>query len=53
MIENKRNEVQNDYKNYPPQNSAFILFNTQIAAHMAVKAVAHHLPYRMADNYIE
>jgi len=53
LIESKRDEVDNDFAKYPPQNSAFILYNTQIGAHQAFKAIAHHLPYRMADNYIE
>jgi len=53
LIEEKRKEVDGDYQNYPPQNSAFVLFNTQIAAHMAVKSHAHHAPYTMADNYVE
>ncbi|SNX88152.1 uncharacterized protein MEPE_06863 [Melanopsichium pennsylvanicum] len=52
-IEKKRSEIAVDYKNYPPQSSAFILFNTQIAAHMAVKSQAHHEPYRMTNRYVE
>lgn len=52
-IEKKRSEIAVDYKNYPPQSSAFILFNTQIAAHMAAKAQAHHEPYRMTNKYVE
>jgi hypothetical protein len=30
--------------NYPPLNSAFIHFNQQIAAHMAVQCLPHHQP---------
>ncbi|GAC71956.1 uncharacterized conserved protein [Moesziomyces antarcticus T-34] len=52
-IEKKRSEVAVDYKNYPAQSSAFILFNTQIAAHMAAKSQAHHEPYRMTNRYVE
>ncbi|KAF7790505.1 hypothetical protein EIP86_001460 [Pleurotus ostreatoroseus] len=37
---------------YPPLNSAFILFNKQIAAHLATQALAHHAPYRMADRHL-
>lgn len=33
---------------YPPLNSAFITFERQIAAHLAVQALAHHEPYRMS-----
>ncbi|KAI0720717.1 DUF221-domain-containing protein [Cerioporus squamosus] len=32
---------------YPPLNSAFVLFNQQIAAHMAAQVLTHHMPYRM------
>lgn len=37
---------------YPPLNSAFILFNRQIAAHLATQALAHHSPYRIADRQL-
>ncbi|OCH87240.1 DUF221-domain-containing protein [Obba rivulosa] len=37
---------------YPPLNSAFILFNTQIAAHLAAQSLTHHAPYRMAQKHI-
>ncbi|CAL1699363.1 unnamed protein product [Somion occarium] len=36
---------------YPPLNSAFVLFNRQIAAHLAAQALTHHEPYRMARKY--
>lgn len=42
-----------DKQTYPPLNSAFVLFNKQIAAHMAAQALAHHEPYRMADKYVD
>lgn len=35
---------------YPPSNGAFVLFNKQIAAHMAAQALSHHDPYRMANQ---
>ena len=38
---------------YPPLNSAFILFNNQMAAHMAARLLTHHEPYRMAKKYID
>lgn len=38
---------------YPPLSSAFIHFNQQIAAHMAVQCLAHNQPYRMNGRYIE
>lgn len=39
-------------QSYPPYNSAFILFNRQIAAHMASQLLTHHEPYRMADRHL-
>ncbi|ETW77979.1 hypothetical protein HETIRDRAFT_324961, partial [Heterobasidion irregulare TC 32-1] len=40
---------------YPPVNGAFILFNRQIAAHLAAAGLTHHGPYRMASagKYVE
>ena len=40
---------------YPPANGAFILFNKQIAAHMAAQTLTHHEPYRMSNalKYVE
>ena len=40
---------------YPPANGAFILFNKQLAAHLAAQTLAHHDPYRMSGSskYIE
>jgi hypothetical protein len=40
---------------YPPANGAFILFNKQIAAHMAAQTLTHHDPYRMSGSlkYVE
>ena len=40
-------------QNYPPLNSAFITFNQQIAAHLAVNVLTHHEPYCMTDRYLE
>ncbi|KAI0676509.1 DUF221-domain-containing protein [Trametes maxima] len=37
---------------YPPLNSAFVLFNSQIAAHMAAQVLTHHMPYRMAAKNV-
>jgi len=34
---------------YPPLNSAFITFNKQISAHLAVQVLPHHEPYRMCE----
>ncbi|KZP25055.1 DUF221-domain-containing protein [Athelia psychrophila] len=38
---------------YPPLNSAFVTFNTQIAAHMAKDTLNHHEPYRMTGRYAD
>ncbi|KZS96318.1 DUF221-domain-containing protein [Sistotremastrum niveocremeum HHB9708] len=38
---------------YPPLNSAFVLFNQQIAAHLAAQSLTHNEPYRMAAKYTE
>lgn len=37
---------------YPPLNSAFVLFNQQIAAHLAAQSLTHHAPYRMAQKFV-
>jgi calcium permeable stress-gated cation channel len=46
-----------DYEDqtYPPMNGAFILFNKQIAAHMAAHILTHHKPYQMSNalKYVE
>ena len=40
---------------YPPANGAFILFNRQIAAHMAAQTLTHHEPYCISNSlkYVE
>ena len=35
---------------YPPANAAFILFNRQIAAHMAAQTLVHDEPYMMSGS---
>ena len=37
---------------YPPLNSAFVLFNKQIAAHLALQSLTHHEPYRMTGKFV-
>ncbi|KFY73541.1 hypothetical protein V499_06362 [Pseudogymnoascus sp. VKM F-103] len=44
---------QDHSEDYPKMNSAFIQFNHQIAAHMAVQAVSHHIPKHMAPRMVE
>ncbi|THG97592.1 hypothetical protein EW026_g4428 [Hermanssonia centrifuga] len=36
---------------YQPLNAAFILFNRQIAAHLAAQTLTHHAPYRMTKRW--
>ena len=50
-----RPSVKFSDQTYPPANGAFILFNKQIAAHMAAQTLTHHEPYRMSGSlkYIE
>jgi len=38
---------------FPTMNSAFIQFNTQLAAHMACQSVASHKPMYLTPRYIE
>lgn len=44
----KARVVGTDAGVYIPLNSAFITFNQQISAHLAVQVLTHHLPYRMS-----
>ncbi|KAF8321947.1 uncharacterized protein EI90DRAFT_3078614, partial [Cantharellus anzutake] len=48
-----RNATRPSTEMYPRLNSAFVLFNEQIAAHIASQALVHHEPYRMAAKYTE
>jgi hypothetical protein len=50
-----RRAVDFSDQTYPPANGAFILFNKQIAAHMAAQTLTHHEPYRMSGSlkYVE
>lgn len=41
-----------DSQNFPPLNAAFVLFNNQLAAHLAAQVLTHHQPYRMAARYM-
>ncbi|EPQ57465.1 DUF221-domain-containing protein, partial [Gloeophyllum trabeum ATCC 11539] len=38
---------------YPPLNSVFVLFETQVAAHLAKAALLHHQPYAMAERHLD
>ncbi|KAK9768857.1 phosphate metabolism protein 7 [Basidiobolus ranarum] len=46
-------EQQKDPSKFPLKASAFITFHSQIAAHLAVQALAHHKPLVMEGRYLE
>lgn len=45
-------EKRQDISKYPPKSAAFILFNDQIGAHVFSQCLAHDLPLRMSQRYI-
>lgn len=45
-------EKRQDITKYPPKSAAFILFNDQIGAHIFAQCLAHDLPLRMSQRYI-
>ncbi|KAI0918583.1 hypothetical protein AcV5_002534 [Taiwanofungus camphoratus] len=49
---NKLKPDKDGPQTYPPLNSAFVLFDQQIAAHLAAQTLTHHGPYRMARKSI-
>jgi hypothetical protein len=53
LAEDRSNVGVDMDENYPPLNSAFILFNQQIGAHMAAQITVHNQPYRMAEKHTE
>lgn len=53
LAEDRANVGVDMEENYPPLNSAFILFNQQIGAHIAAQITVHNQPYRMAEKYTE
>jgi hypothetical protein len=44
---------QSEPEKFPLMNSAFIQFNSQVAAHMACQSVSHHMPSHMAPRLVE
>ncbi|TID18836.1 DUF221-domain-containing protein [Venturia nashicola] len=44
---------QSEPEKFPLMNSAFIQFNSQVAAHMACQSVSHHMPSQMAPRIVE
>ncbi|KAJ6262639.1 hypothetical protein Dda_3451 [Drechslerella dactyloides] len=44
---------QSKPEKFPLMNSAFLQFQSQIAAHMACQAANHHVPLRMSPRYLE
>ncbi|KAH8113941.1 DUF221-domain-containing protein [Phellopilus nigrolimitatus] len=51
VMEMKARELEEE--TYPALSSAFVLFNQQIAAHIAYQALTHHEPYHMSSKDIE
>ncbi|WVN85988.1 uncharacterized protein L203_101146 [Cryptococcus depauperatus CBS 7841] len=51
LLDDIRHPGKEDH--YPPLSSAFILFNQQIAAHMAVQCLTHNQPYVMNARFTE
>lgn len=45
-------EKRQDLSEYKPKSAAFILFNDQIGAHIFAQCLAHDLPLRMSQRYI-
>ncbi|KAH7229946.1 hypothetical protein B0J15DRAFT_518337 [Fusarium solani] len=48
-------EIEEDQKHeklFPVMDSAFIQFNSQVAAHMACQSTIHHLPERMTSRIV-
>lgn len=45
-------DLQQSHKTFSPQNSAFIVFNTQENAEVAVQTLAHHRAFQMSPRYI-
>ena len=44
---------QQHEENFPLMNSAFVQFNSQLAAHMACQSVSHHVSKQMAPRIVE
>ena len=46
------NNCVNQDQQYPLENSAFVQFNTQVAALMACQSVVHHAPLQLRAQYV-
>ena len=56
MVAKLNISIEHDQKHeerFPLMNSAFVQFNSQIAAHMACQSLSHHLPKHMAPRVVE
>ena len=51
-LNNDVDQDQHESEVYPLKNSAFVQFNTQVAAHMACQSVVHHVPLRLRAQYV-
>ncbi|CCV00554.1 unnamed protein product [Malassezia sympodialis ATCC 42132] len=52
-ISQKREVVLDDYVNYPPESSAFVLCNTMLGAYTGSNAKVHPEPHKLAKRYRE
>ncbi|OBA20866.1 DUF221-domain-containing protein [Metschnikowia bicuspidata var. bicuspidata NRRL YB-4993] len=44
-------QLQENYKSFPPKNSIFVEFEDQYTAQLAYQTVVHHNPMRMSPRY--
>ncbi|WFD25408.1 hypothetical protein MNAN1_000370 [Malassezia nana] len=52
-IAQKREVIMDDYENYPPQSSAFVLCNSMLGAYTGSNAKIHPEPHKLAKRYRE
>ncbi|GAA99523.1 uncharacterized protein L969DRAFT_93981 [Mixia osmundae IAM 14324] len=53
LCERELSERRPHWDDFTPKSSAFIQFNSQMAAHFFAQCLAHELPLRMAGRHIE
>lgn len=52
-IAQKREVILDDYENYPPQSSAFVLCNSMLGAYTGSDGKVHPEPHKLAKRYRE
>lgn len=53
QINTQRQQIVDDYDAYPPQSSAFVVFNRQLAAHMAHRGEDSREPFKNVNRHVE